>query len=166
MNDEYDKTKKSLVENGAINEPDVESEQSVSADNFDITLMNAGALPTPAIAEDRSMNAPNTNPLAEKISTNWEMPPVFRVSSGRKLSKANQKTPPSFDSPPIPAQTSAPDLPNAEIQPQPFIVEQSLVGEAIVETSAKTNNKTLKLILLIIGLVIVFVLAAAILLGV
>ena len=211
MNDEYDKTEKPPVEDWAMSEPDIQPEQPVGADNFDITLVGvkspsaaavtedwamnvpdvqpeqpvvsdnfditmvgANAPSTAATTEDWAVNVPNTNPSAEKIADVWEMPPpVFRISSGRKLDKDNRKTPPMPppDSPPVEAQTSeivepvAP--PNLDIQLQPYISEEFSTNQVAAKTFVKPkSSSSLKLILLIVGLVVLGVLAAAFAAGV
>jgi len=211
MNDENDKTEKPPVEDWAMSEPNVQPEQPVGADNFDITMLNAGAPPTPAITEnwamsesdvqteqpvgtdnfditmvganapsaaavteDWAMNVPNTNPSAEKIADVWEMPPpVFRISSGRKLDKDNRKTPPMpppSDSPPVEAKTFeivepvAP--PNLDIQPQPFVSEEFSTNQVAAKTYVKPKSSSSKLILLIVGLAVMAALAAAFLVGI
>lgn len=213
MNDEYDKTEKPPVEDWAMSKPTVQPEQPAGADNFDITMLNAGVPPTPAITEnwamsepevqpeqpvgadnfditmvggkapsaaavteDWAMNVPDTNPSAEKISDVWEMPPpVFRISSGRKLDKDHRKTPPmppSSDSPPPdsppvevpPSEIVAP--PNLDIQPQPFISEEFSANEVVAKTFVKPKSGSSKLIWLIIGLVAMALVAAAFLVGV
>ncbi len=174
MNDEYDKTDKPPVEDWAMSEPDIKPEQPVGTDNFDLTLVGVNALSTAAATEDWAMNVPNTNPSAEKTPDTWEMPPpVFRISSGRKLDKENRKTPPMpppSDSSPVEAQTLeivetvAP--PNLDIQPQPLISEDFSANQIVAKTFVKPKSSNSKLILLIVGLVALAVLAAAFAVGV
>ena len=173
MNDEYDKTEKPPVEDWAMSEPDVQPEQPVGADNFDITLVGVKSPSAAAVMEDWAMNVPNTNPSAEKIADVWERPPpVFRISRGRKLDKDNRKTPPmpSSDLPPVEAPTSeivepvAP--PNPDIQPQPYISEEFSTNQVAAKTYVKSKSSSSKLILLIVGLVVMAVLAAAFAVGV
>ena len=173
MNDEYDKTEKTPVEEWAMSEP----EQPVGTDNFDITLVGMKAPTAAAITEDWAMNESNANSSAEKAPDSWAMPPpVFRISSGRKMDKDNRKTPPQppadsppADSPPVEAQpfeiveTVAPNL---DIEPQPFISEEFSVSEAVAETPVKAKRTTSKLILLIIGLVAMILFAIAFVVGI
>jgi hypothetical protein len=173
MNDEHDKTEKQPVEDRAMSEPDVQPEQPVGAENFDLTIMNVDVPPTSATTEHWAMNVPSTNSFAEKAPDTWEMPsPVFRVSSGRKLDKSNQKTPPMplSDSPPVEAQT--PEIvetvapPSPDIQPQPYISEEFSANQIVAKTYVKPKSNSSKLILLIVGLVVMAVLVAALAVGV
>lgn len=174
MNDEYDKRDKPPVEDWAMSEPNVQPEQPApGADNFDITLVGVNAPTAAAITEDWAMNTPNTNSDDKNKPDTWELPPpVFRISSGKKLDKEHRKTPPMSDStpadlPPVEVQTSETAAPpNPDIQPQPFISEEFSVNEVAAKTPAKAKSGSLKLILLIIGLAIMALLAAGFLAGV
>ena len=177
MNDEYEKTEKPPVEEWAMGEPEVEPEQPVGTDNFDITLVGGNAPTAAAVTEDWAMNVPDTNPAAEKAPDSWEMPPpVFRISSGRKMDKDNRKTPPQppADSSPVEVPTVEVQTseivetvsPNLGIQPQPFISEEFSVSEAVAETPVKAKRTTSKLILLIIGLLAMILFAIAFVVGI
>lgn len=170
MNDEYDKSENQPVEDWAMSDPQIQPETKTGTDNFDITLV--GMKPPTAVAttEDWAMNVPKTNPAIEKDSDGWEMPPpIFRISSGRKLDKANRKTPrlPSPDLSPVQEQSSpTAALPNLEIQPQPYISEEFSVSEAVAEPSAKAKTNGSKLMFLIIGLLAMLLFAIAFVAGI
>lgn len=170
MNDEYEKSENPPDEDWAMSKPEIQSESNAGADNFDITLVGMKPPTAAATTEDWTMNVPTTNPSYEKASDVWEMPPpVFRISSGRKMDKANRKMPPppSLDSPPVQAQSSqiaAP--PNLEIQPQPFISEEFSVNEAVAEPPVKAKTNGSKLIFLIIGLLAMLLFAIAFVAGI
>ena len=165
MNDEYDKTEKPPVEEWAMGEP----EQSASTDNFDITLVGMKSPNAAAATEDWSMNLPNTNPSVEKASDGWEMPPpVFRISSGKKIDKSNRKTPPPTAEIPLevempPAEIVAPTL---DIEPQPYISEEFSTNQVTAKTFIKPKTNTSKMIFLILGLSAMIIFAIAFVVGI
>ncbi len=164
MNDEYDKTEKPPVEDWEMSELNLQLEQNTVAENFDITLVGMNSPSTPAATEDWSMNVPNTNPIVEKPPDGWEMPPpVFRISSGKKLDKSTRKTPPpnAGDSPDFQTQPAEVIVPNPDIQPQPYISEELSVNEVISKTYVKPKKSSSKLIMIIIGLIVMTVIAVA-----
>ena len=150
MNDEYKNTENPLAEDWAMGEEsNIQPNQDIGTDNFDITMLNTGVSPvTPVtpISEDWTMNVPKTNPNANNSSDNWQMPtPVFRNSSGKKLEKVNRINSPNENTAPAvpPFETGAANL---EIQPQPYISEEFSMVEPAAEAPAKAQGKTTKLI--------------------
>lgn len=170
MNDEYDKSENLPVEDWAMSDPEIQPETNTGADNFDITLVGMKTPTDAATTEDWSMNVPKTNSAVEKTSDGWEMPPpVFRISSGRKMDKAGRKTPPSPSPDLSPIQEQSSEMsppPNLEIQPQPFISEEFSVNEAVAEPTVKAKTSGSKLTFLIIGLLAMLLFAIAFVAGV
>ena len=169
MNDEYDKTEKPPVEDWAMSKPEIQPETPVNTDNFDITLVGMKSPTAAAVTEDWAMNVPDTSPAIEKASDGWEMPPpVFRISSGKKIDKSNRKTPPPTAEIPLEVQTQPAEIvaPILDIEPQPYISEEFSTNQVAAKTFIKPKSKTSKMIFLILGLLAMLIFAIAFAVGI
>jgi len=169
MNDEFQNMKQESEEDWTVSEPNLYPKQAVGTETIDEISPDAKTAPISAdTKEDWVMDKSTAEIPPEKKQDKWEMPePVFRVSSGKKLDKSNLVALPS-NLQVSPPETSQMNAPNAIIQPQPYISEEFIVGDAgvIEKPSVKVKSKARRIIFIVVGILGMVLFAVAFLIGV
>ena len=161
MNNKNENTQRAAEEDWAMSEPDFHLTQMVGAKTVNETAETVSDGET----EDWTVTPIAPTP-AEKKNDGWQMPPpVFRVSSGTTPEKSDRTKPRSALPADQPA-NSEKTAESADVQPQPFISEDLIIGDIIEKPPAKAEGKTSKGVFIIVGLIAMLIFAVAFLIGI
>lgn len=156
MNDDYEESNKTTVDDWAISEPKLNLRAPESSGKSEI-LSELGN-------DDWAIYAPQTNPSEEVGAENWQMPePVFRKSAGKTLKKSEDAALPNDLAI---ARSDNEIRAAAVIQPQPLLFDDAGIENSVKTQPTGEKNKFAKTPLIILCLIAMIIFVVAFLISV
>lgn len=160
MNDEYGNARRAVDEEWAMSSPGLETTKLPK-------IADEIAAPTDSNDEDEIITivrgSSNGAAAAKETEDEWKMPePVFRVSSGKtpeKTDKSKDEAP--NDLPFSQAISLEPNASAAPVQAQPNISAEFTVRETLEKQPAENQEKTLSIVMVVLGIAAIVVFAVA-----